>query len=135
MATSPCTERVKPTMYIIIKTCWGLLLVDRSHVGWRDKDLCISVYHRECMRADRQSTRHCIVVLPLLYKMSLPIHIPTNMICLPTVGLLLEQHHKRWTNIKPTLGQCLVFARISHMRRYNTVSSVSCRKTFWVLNV
>ena len=61
-------------------------------------------------------TSPCIVVLPPLYTMPLPIHIPTNMICLSTIGLLLGQR-RWWINIKSTMGQCLVFAGIPHMRR------------------
>ena len=33
-----------------------------------------------------------------------------NMIHRTNVGLMLDQRRRRWTNIKPTFGQCLVLA-------------------------
>ena len=32
----------------------------------------------------------------------------------PNVGLLLGQRRRRWTSIKPTLGQCILFAGYRH---------------------
>ena len=32
----------------------------------------------------------------------------------PNVGLMLGQRYRRWLNIKPTLGRCIVFAEESH---------------------
>ena len=36
--------------------------------------------------------------------------IPANMIHLPNIGPMLGQRRRRWTNIGPVLGECLVFA-------------------------
>ena len=35
---------------------------------------------------------------------------PANTIHCPIVGSMLGQRRRRWTNIEPALGQCLVFA-------------------------
>ena len=37
-------------------------------------------------------------------------HIPTNTIHRNNVGLMLGQRRRRWTNIKPILFKCVVFA-------------------------
>ena len=39
-----------------------------------------------------------------------PTYYPANTIDCAIVGSMLGQRRRRWTNIEPALGQCLVFA-------------------------
>ena len=41
------------------------------------------------------------------------IGVPANTIHCPIVGSMLGQRRRRWTNIDPALGQCLVFAGVA----------------------
>ena len=50
------------------------------------------------------------IVKPLLS----PWPIPANTGHSHEAGLMLDQRRRRWVNIKPTLGECLVFAGIAY---------------------
>ena len=50
------------------------------------------------------------------------VHIPANTKRWPYVGLMLGQRRRRWANIKPTLGQPLVFAGMAHVDTWGIVT-------------
>ena len=55
------------------------------------------------------------------------ISIPGNTKRWPNVGLMMGQRRRRWTNIKPILGQCLVSAGIYvHCTIGHGVSALNC---------
>ena len=41
---------------------------------------------------------------------------PANIRCSPIVVLILVQCRRQWTNIKPTMGECLVFSGNGHYK-------------------
>ena len=50
---------------------------------------------------------------------------PANMKCWPNAELMLGQRWRRWSNIRPALGQCLVLADWAQHGYYYTLVSFS----------
>ena len=56
-------------------------------------------------------------------------NVPASTIHWPNIGTMLNHRLRRWFNIEPTLGQCIVFARTCVHVPFTCLSSVMCHKS------